>query len=254
MDQKDLFLREEGDAWFKRNRSALGSDDGEAVPEDVRYVCDTLDPFRSRITRILEIGCSSGRKLEALCRSFEANGMGIDPSTLAIEEGKNRPAATPLDLRVGTGDDLPCESGSFDLVYLAFCLYLTDRPLLLKTVAEADRVLKPGGFLAITDFDPAIRHRRSYSHAQGAFSYKQDYTGRSSSAGTTTLPESTASRIAFRVLTRIPTNVSPPRYCSRIRHRIRLGDRLKKCRTNDTGANRSVHGPGDLAHFGDRNA
>jgi len=176
MDQKELFLREEGDAWFNRNRSALGKDDGTAVTQDVRYVRETLEPFRSRITRILEIGCSNGLKLETLCRNFEATGMGIDPSALAIEDGKTRPAANLLDLRVGTGDDLPCESGAFDLVYLAFCLYLTDRPLLLKTVAEADRVLKPGGFLAITDFDPAIRHRRSYSHAEGAFSYKQDYT------------------------------------------------------------------------------
>jgi SAM-dependent methyltransferase len=176
MDQKELFLREEGGAWFKRNRSAHGSLEGKDAQEDIRYICDVLNPFRQRIDRILEIGCSSGLKLEVLCRTFEASGMGIDPSALAIADGKAHRGATDLDLRVGTGDDLPCESASFDLVYLAFCLYLTDRSLLLKTVAEADRVLKPGGFLAITDFDPGSRYRRSYSHVEGAFSYKQDYT------------------------------------------------------------------------------
>jgi SAM-dependent methyltransferase len=176
MDQKELFLREEGDAYFKRNRHAHASHEGAAMQEDLRYMCHVLDPFRSRIGRILEVGCSNGLKLEALSRNFEASGMGIDPSAMAIEDGKTRPGASHLDLRVGTGDHLPCDSASFDLVYLAFCLYLTDRPLLLKTVAEADRVLKPGGFLAITDFDPGTRYRKPYSHLEGAFSYKQDYT------------------------------------------------------------------------------
>lgn len=83
---------------------------------------------------------------------------------------------TPARLTCGTAEKLPFESGSFDLVCTGFCLYLLDRrSLLQKALSEADRVLKPGGFLAITDFDPGAMHKRPYSHREGVFSYKQDY-------------------------------------------------------------------------------
>jgi ubiquinone/menaquinone biosynthesis C-methylase UbiE len=45
----------------------------------------------------------------------------------------------------------------------------------MQSLAEADRVLKPGGFLVITDFDPGFHHKRPYSHHEGVFSYKQNY-------------------------------------------------------------------------------
>jgi hypothetical protein len=47
---------------------------------------------------------------------------------------------------------------------------------LFPAIAEADRVLINGGFLAITDLDPIHRHKRPYHHKDGLFSYKQDYS------------------------------------------------------------------------------
>jgi ubiquinone/menaquinone biosynthesis C-methylase UbiE len=75
----------------------------------------------------------------------------------------------------GTGDSLPFAEASFDVVNFAFCLYLFDRNTLLKSLAEADRVLKPGGYMVITDFDPGTQRKRAYSHFPGLFSYKQNY-------------------------------------------------------------------------------
>ena len=81
-----------------------------------------------------------------------------------------------LDLSVATASNLPHSNNFFDLVYFGFCLYLVDREDIFKAVAEADRVLKSGGFLAILDFDPKQRHKRPYHHKPGLFSYKTSYS------------------------------------------------------------------------------
>jgi ubiquinone/menaquinone biosynthesis C-methylase UbiE len=125
---------------------------------------------------VLEIGCSDGLKLDAICYDLDAIGVGIDPSSIAVNAGNTRAKIADITLMQGTGENLPCLSERFDLVYFAFCLYLFDRKSLIQSLAEADRVLKPGGFLVITDFDPGVPYKRPYSHCDGVYSYKQDYT------------------------------------------------------------------------------
>ena len=175
MSQKDIFLGGEGDSWYSRNASSLQKIDAASPPQDVVYMLDTLHPFQDEIHTVLEIGCSNGIKLELVCERLNAKGFGLDPSPAAVGEGNSRSKSADLNLIVGTSDDLPFETGSIDLVNFAFCLYLVDRDALLKSLAEADRVLRPGGFLAITDFDPGFKHRRQYNHKTDVFSFKQDY-------------------------------------------------------------------------------
>lgn len=177
MSQKSIFLQGEGDSWYSRNAALLNEINPLAPPADVLYLLETLRPFRDEINSVLEIGCSNGVKLQLVCEQFNAIGHGLDPSTAAVEEGNNRRKSAEVNLQVGTSDNLPFETGSVDLVNFAFCLYLVDRDVLLKSIAEADRVLRPGGFLAITDFDPGYKHRRHYNHKDGVFSFKQDYAG-----------------------------------------------------------------------------
>lgn len=176
VNQNEIFSREEGNAWFNRNAAKLQTLEQARLAEDVRYTCQTLAPFKADIEQVLEIGCSNGIKLEAICQALDASGVGIEPSSDAVDAGMARNKAAKIQLLTGTGDDLPCPAESFDLVCFAFCLYLFDRKTLMRALSEADRVLKPGGFLVITDFDPGFSHKRPYDHYQGLFSYKQDYT------------------------------------------------------------------------------
>ena len=173
--QTEAFLASEGDSWYQRNRLAIEN----ATPSyDESVLCQALRPFAGELNRILEIGCSSGIKLERLCDHFDARGWGIDPSAKAVEAGNHRFATTNrknLELQVGTADALPFGKGTFDLVYFAFCLVYIDRDRLLGAIAEADRVLRPGGFLAILDFDPSQRQMRAYHHLEGVFCYKHHY-------------------------------------------------------------------------------
>lgn len=176
--QDSIFKEGEANRWYARNRASLDGQaaSGEQQPLDSRLLGSSLQPFRLDIHRVLEIGCSSGKKLQALCQMLDAAGDGIDPSSLAVADGNERMKDIPVHLTCGTADNLPFESGAFDLVYFGFCLYLLDRDTVIQAVAEADRVLKRGGFLAMMDFDPGVMHKRPYLHREGVFSYKQDYS------------------------------------------------------------------------------
>lgn len=167
--QRDVFLHGEGDAYFRRN--AAGYDAAQAATST--FALDVLRPYVGSGARVLEVGCANGLNLERLRRSAGSTGSGIDPSAAAVEAGRSDFPA--LDLRVGTAEALPFGDAAFDVVLFGFCLYVTDRALLPRVVAEADRVLRDGGFLAIVDFDPPAPVRRTYRHAEGMASFKTDH-------------------------------------------------------------------------------
>jgi len=174
-NQSKIFVETEGDAYYLRNKSALARND-QFFCEDL--LCQTLAPFQAEVKQILEIGCATGQKVQYLCQHFNASGVGVDPSAQAVADGNQRLSTAGTQnvlLQVSTANSLPFEKHRFDLVYFGFCLYLVDRDDLFSAIAEADRVLRPGGFLAIVDFDPAQRHKRPYHHREGVFSYKQQY-------------------------------------------------------------------------------
>ncbi len=52
---------------------------------------------------------------------------------------------------------------------------MVDRNNLFQSIAEADRVLKDNGFLAIVDFDVSKPHKNKYEHKIGLSSYKNNY-------------------------------------------------------------------------------
>lgn len=171
--QTDVFVAGEADGWYERNKQGIAN---KHSFYDIDALCRTLESFKSEIRSVLEIGCGNGAKLRQLCSFFQCAGSGIDPSPQAVADGNRMFAATEqLQLQVSTADKLPFSGHCFDLVYFGFCLYLVGRDELLQAIAEADRALKSGGFLAITDFDPPQRHKRPYHHKEGVFSYKQSY-------------------------------------------------------------------------------
>jgi SAM-dependent methyltransferase len=167
--QRDIFLSGEGDAYFQRNADAYSARQAGRPG----LALDVIRAYLRPGARVLEIGCASGLNLETLRREAGCQCCGIDPSGEAIDAGRRDFPA--LDLHRATADALPFADGSFDLVWFGFCLYVTDRALLPRVVAEADRVLKDGGCLAIVDFDPDAPVKRSYAHAPGVTTYKADY-------------------------------------------------------------------------------
>lgn len=112
---------------------------------------------------IVDLGCGSGLMLlGALVRAPRGHGTGIDLWRTVDQAGSNprQAAANARALGVGdrveliTGDmsDLPLEDASADLVLACLSIHnIHDRAARDRTIAEAGRVLRAGGRLALID-------------------------------------------------------------------------------------------------------
>ena len=168
--QEDIFLESEADAWFQRNKSSLTPN-----KEHLKWLLNELRPFGDSINDIAEVGCASGINLNFLCSNLKARGFGIDPSKLAIENARHLYADKHLEFFVGTADNLCLKKNSCDLVYIGFCLYLVSEEKISLAIEEMLRIVKPGGFLAITDFDYGKSISVPYSHNNRITTFKRDY-------------------------------------------------------------------------------
>ena len=164
--QRDVFLSGEGDAWFQRNRR----DRPLAASTDDLLLPALLDlPLEKGLgTAVVEVGCGQGLRLHALAREKGWLVSGLDPSAEAVSAA----AQLGVDARVGTAEQLPYASKSIDLLVFGFCLYLCDRDDLFQISAEAHRILKPSGFLAILDFWSPQQRKNPYHHRPGLQSFK----------------------------------------------------------------------------------
>jgi ubiquinone/menaquinone biosynthesis C-methylase UbiE len=167
--QKDIFKAAEGDQWFARNVQTYNSHDS-----DHDIIVETLKSIELAPTKVLEIGCSNGHRLNQIHKAFNAECCGVDPSSQAINDGKTK--FPDISLQVGTADALPFKNHAFDAVIFGFCLYLCDRNDLFKIAYEADRCLQNEGTLIIKDFYPPFPYKNRYSHHDGVYSYKMDYS------------------------------------------------------------------------------
>ncbi|MGE5270644.1 MAG: ArsR/SmtB family transcription factor [Thiohalocapsa sp.] len=103
---------------------------------------------------LLDIGTGTGRMIEILGPRVE-HAMGIDQSRemLAIARVNLERAGLANSLvRLGDMYQLPLADASFDAIVIHQVLHYADRPA--EAVAEAARVLRPGGLLVIVDFVP----------------------------------------------------------------------------------------------------
>jgi ubiquinone/menaquinone biosynthesis C-methylase UbiE len=166
--QKEIFKNSEADEWFLRNNRS----NSDTKVKDC-HIIKSLKELEIVPKKILEIGCSNGIRLNNLNNIFGSECFGIDPSDMAIENGKKQ--FPNISLKVGLADLLPFESNSFDLIIFGFCLYVCDRSDLFKIALEADRCLSDKGYLVILDFYPPFPYKNKYSHVNGVFSYKMNY-------------------------------------------------------------------------------
>jgi SAM-dependent methyltransferase len=133
MKQRDIFLETEGDRWHERNHAKA-------------YV-DQISPLiPAAPTSVVEIGCGSGKTLQAIWEKYGCDVVGVEPSMKAVF------ANPEIPIYCGTADRLPLDDERADLVIFGFCLYLTDPSDWMTIAKEADRILKPGGHIMIHDF------------------------------------------------------------------------------------------------------
>lgn len=93
----------------------------------------------------VDVGCGSGQGTTILAQYFtKVIGMDISPAQLEKAQSSNH--CPNVSYRQSPAEDLPFESGTVDLITAMTAAHWFDRPRFFK---EADRVLKPGGCLAL---------------------------------------------------------------------------------------------------------
>ena len=102
---------------------------------------------------VVEIGCGTGAISRVLAaRPGVGEVTGVDPSPVFLDRARELSASVAnLSFRQGDGRDLPLPDGSFNLAVLHTVLSHVPGPEVV--LAQAFRVLRPGGALAVFDGD-----------------------------------------------------------------------------------------------------
>lgn len=126
------------------------------------------------VRQLVDVGTGTGRVLELFAPHIE-HGLGLDLSQQMLDLARSR-----LDqlghrhcaVRQANAYDLGVETGSTDVAVLHHVLHYLDDPS--ASIAEAARVLRPGGRLVIVDFAPHDDESMRSEHAHHWLGFADD--------------------------------------------------------------------------------
>lgn len=125
--------------------------------------------------RLLDIGTGTGRILEVLAPRVQ-HAVGVDQSREMLALARANLARSGVDnaeIRQADMYALPFEAGSFDVVTIHHVLHYADDPA--AAIAEAARVVRPGGMVLVVDFSPhdLVELKREHAHVHLGFADNQ---------------------------------------------------------------------------------
>lgn len=172
MIQDEIFRLYEGDNYLKRRKQSLRSDK-DRIKDDLPL---TLIQ-RNQITfhSVAEVGAYNGFRLAELIKNYGCTAVAFEPALLSIADGKRK--FPDITFHRNTAAQLEADDECFDLVIIDFVFHWIDRRMLLRSVAEIDRILKPDGWLVVGDMWTDHPSRTRYHHIQDkdVWTYKQNY-------------------------------------------------------------------------------
>lgn len=136
----------------------MGFYDRHVLPRLVTCCCGTKPVLKQRAKvvpkvqgRVLEIGMGAGHNLPYYDFNRVDSVIGLDPCETSWKLARPRVRAVPFDVEfmAGSAEDVPLEENSVDSVLLTFSLCTIPHPD--RALAEARRVLKPGGKLVFCE-------------------------------------------------------------------------------------------------------
>ena len=112
-----------------------------------------LGPYRARVVgaaegRVLEFGIGSGLNLPLYGAAVQTV-IGVEPSSALLDRARRQAAQMPVGLIEGSAEALPLADMSVDTVVTTWTLCTI--PDAARALAEAHRVLRPGGALLFVE-------------------------------------------------------------------------------------------------------
>jgi ubiquinone/menaquinone biosynthesis C-methylase UbiE len=95
------------------------------------------------VKSILDLGCGTGRFSEALADYFNAQVIGVDPSTKMLNQALNKQTDSRVRYQIGPGEAIPLPDTSVDLVFMSMCFHHFEHPS--QVAVECRRVLRESG-------------------------------------------------------------------------------------------------------------
>lgn len=113
-------------------------------PEVLDLWMRTVESFLETAPKtILDLGCGTGRFSEALATYFDAEVIGVDPSSKMLQQAEAKRVNTRVRYEAGRGEAIPLSDAAVDLVFISMVFHHFGDPR--KTAQECHRVLRENG-------------------------------------------------------------------------------------------------------------
>ncbi|WP_432948928.1 methyltransferase domain-containing protein [Kribbella sp. CA-253562] len=184
--QRPVRLTEQGREQLQREARSMARVFETAVPGQVSYLDRVAATESGRAYKqtmlealdarpgetVVDLGCGPGTDLGTLADAVGASGtvIGVDVSQEMVDRARERTSAsTAIDVRLADLQALPFDDGSIDRARTDRVLQHVEDPA--KALAEAHRVLRPGGTLVMAEPDwdslaidhPELESSRAYT-------------------------------------------------------------------------------------------
>jgi ubiquinone/menaquinone biosynthesis C-methylase UbiE len=127
-------------------------DIGQSMSQYIRHKYPDFSP-----AAILDLGCTIGHNTCAWKRTFpdaEVTGIDVAPACLRYAHARAGLQGVPVHFRQANATQLPYEDESFDVVFSSMFLHELSLKDIRKVLAEARRVLRPGGLMLHMELPP----------------------------------------------------------------------------------------------------
>lgn len=134
---------------YDKTNMAAGYDRGRSYrPEQLARWLEVVanSVGKAPVTRILDLGCGTGRYSAGLSRRLSAHVIGMEPSEKMLSEAK-RKASSQVALVRASGESLPLASESIDMVFMSMVFHHFKDPD--AATRECHRVLRRDHFVCL---------------------------------------------------------------------------------------------------------
>jgi ubiquinone/menaquinone biosynthesis C-methylase UbiE len=172
LTQETVFIQKEADSWFERNAHSIlePANENHNVIQALKKINFTYP------VKFIDLGGGAGKVSAGIKIIYPDWGATVlEPSGKAVQAGQDRfPEVQFLKGSLTQAEDMPNEN--FDLAIVCGVFTWIDRELLSQAIANVDKLIRPGGYLVINDFETPYPRANPYHHHPGLYTYKQDYT------------------------------------------------------------------------------